>query len=160
MKKLEKKGNKPKVAFVVEGETDQAIIETLARRIAADAGAPGLAPVFITLSGSPKVRNMFPELHFLKDKGYRTIVVFDTDGDEALVRAIKARLIEEGLEKDVKLVAVAPSIEAWLATSTKPVLKQPAKYAEAIEKVPLANLRRNKAFGALEKSLKEALHAA
>lgn len=108
-----------RIALLVEGESDKLVLEALFKKITSDLPEP-VELKTIRVGGSPRVRNVFPELNRLKSQGFdRIFLIFDADGiDEEenarLVRALEGRLIKEGLSDTVTLVPIVPSIESWL----------------------------------------------
>lgn len=116
------------IAFIVEGQTDRFIVETLANKIAEeqpDQPPPRFASV--SLSGSPRVRNIFPTISALLRKGFgRVIVVFDTDSIDAtendrFVGSLGDQLVREGLADRVTLVPIVPEIESWILADAETV---------------------------------------
>jgi hypothetical protein len=181
----ERSASKPvphKVAFIVEGDTDQVIVEALARKILDKVpGGRSLQLTTLPVYGSPRVRNVFPEIYsFLREGFERVIVVFDADSAdedevEAFVDSLRARLVQEDLDDAVTLVAVAPEIEGWLLADpeiAKEVLSgetlrgSPKEMIERLlKKEPLQSLvahlhperirEKDQSFRAFERSLRE-----
>ena len=110
-----------KIGFIVRGETDAVIIETLAQKILSER-YPEATVYFATVSlYSPlHERNMLPTIDLFGRKGYKhIIVVFDAEPmnlheTQAFKHYFEFRLTTKGLASYVSLVPVIPVIEMWL----------------------------------------------
>lgn len=108
----------PRLAFVVEGDLDRAVVETLARRIW---GHPVHLHT-VRLGGKAAVPWLWSAaMPLLDEKGYDHVIVLldaDTTSRDDIVEqedALKAQFAQHRLREDeVSLVLAVPEIEAWL----------------------------------------------
>lgn len=114
----------PRIAFLVEGDEDKVVVEELLRRIATEENLRQPQFKTVRLNGSPSVRYFIPELRQLHKQGYRHVVlVFDAhqEDERALLEQLQGKLHRAGMTNQdrVDLIAVTPSIEAWLLADDK-----------------------------------------
>jgi hypothetical protein len=111
----------PRIAFIVEGDKDELLVEALARKLVVRLHAKA-QPCFTTvpLGGSPHVMGILSIVLLLLGRGcQRVIVVFDTRTTNkrrisTLLEEIQMPLIKGGVVERVVLVPAVPSIESWV----------------------------------------------
>lgn len=107
---------KTKLGFVVEGDTDRAILEALTRRLLPER----FQTHFVRLGGKAALPWAYTTVLDFLQKGYSHVfIVFDADtSDPAQVRRQReenlAILRRHGLAEHVSLCIAVPEIEAWL----------------------------------------------
>jgi hypothetical protein len=112
--------SQPKLGFLVQGDVEKLLVETLARKIAAQLPIP-LEPRMGTIRfGGPfRVLTVVPEIHFMAEKGYAPVImVFDEKVDEDPSRTnlfqVERLLMKYEFQSYARLIPVTPSIEAWV----------------------------------------------
>jgi hypothetical protein len=154
-----------RIAFVVEGDPDKAVVEALAQRIWR---VPSERIRTVRLGGRAAIPWLWDTvLTLLEDKGYdHVVVLLDAHDDEedpeeaasALVAEIKAELATHRIdEKRVSILLAVPVLEAWLLADREeqpevPDAKQrlhgilgrwsPDKLAEMVRDLDLDKARR------------------
>jgi hypothetical protein len=115
-----------RIAFVVEGDHDKAVVEALAQRIWR---VPPERMRTVRLGGRAAIPWLWDTVvTLLEEKGYDHVVVLldadddDEDSEEAagLVAEIKAELANHHIdEKKVSVLLAVPMLEAWLLADTE-----------------------------------------
>ena len=113
---------KTKIGFIVEGDTDKSVVETVARHLL----GPNFHVHAVRLGGKAALPWAYATaLRLLGDKGYAHIVVVldadvsndDPETIERLAWQVRDQFRTHGLEDSTSICIAVPSIEAWLLSA-------------------------------------------
>ncbi len=138
--------SQPKLGFLVQKDVDKLVVETLARKIAAQLPVPVEPRIgTIRFGDSYRVLTVAPELQLMAEKGYAPVImVFDEKVKEHPLRTnayqVELLLMQYGFQSYARLVPVTPSIEAWVLADEEAVQQvagtPPPPLASRVGKTP------------------------
>lgn len=112
---------KKKIGFIVEGDFDKEVVETLAVRLLGDR----FHPHTIRLGGKAALPWVWSTVLDLQARGYsHVIIVFDADVSieseaERQRREVEMNLQQHGAARNTSVCLAAPTIEAWLLANER-----------------------------------------
>jgi hypothetical protein len=119
---------KRKIGFILEGDSDRIIVETLARRILSQ----NVGFDTVRLGGIAALPSAYTTVLLFLDNDYHHVVlVIDADSRDESEYAWRKQSVEESLQRyhvleEVTICTAVPSIEAWLLAEYEPNPEQVA----------------------------------
>lgn len=106
-----------KVGFIVEGEHDRIVVETIAGRVLPD----GATLRTVRIGGKAALGSIYSTVWAFREAAYDAVlVVFDTDADdlESQTTRVRRDLERHGIREGVAICPASPELEAWLLAMT------------------------------------------